>query len=81
MKVQDSIGELQDITDDETIAKEVEIGKNAIKDADKMKEVLFKLFVDINNPSEKIEDRAQQMMQEMTSFANHLVKVKFIFQM
>ena len=81
MKVQDSIGELQDITDDETIAKEVEIGKNAIKDADKMKEVLFKLFVDVNNPSEKIEDRAQQMMQEMTNFANQLVKVKVIFQM
>lgn len=41
MQVQDAIDELKDAEGDETIAKEVESGKESIKDADKMKQVCF----------------------------------------
>ena len=43
VKVQDAIAELSGLENDETIAKEVEAGKEAIKDADQMKQVTFAL--------------------------------------
>ena len=39
VKVQDTIEDLRDVANDETVAKEVAIGKESIKDADKMKQV------------------------------------------
>ena len=39
MQVQDVIAELQDVNGDDAVIKEVENGKESIKDADKMKQV------------------------------------------
>ena len=40
MEVQDVIDELKDADDDETVSMEVENGKESIKDADRMKQVV-----------------------------------------
>ena len=40
MEVQDVIDELKDVDGDETVLMEVENGKESIKDADRMKQVI-----------------------------------------
>eukprot|EP00794_Sanderia_malayensis_P018868 gene18868-20768_t len=74
VKVQDSIDHLRDADHDDAVMKEVAIGKEAIEDADKMKEVLYKMFLEIGNPSERIEDKSSKLTKEMIEFSNQLIK-------
>lgn len=38
-------------------------------------QVLFKFFVDVDDPSEKIEEKADKLLKGMTDFADELVGV------
>jgi len=74
VEVQGVIDELKDADDDETVSMEVENGKESIKDADRMKQVLFKRFMEFDDPSKMIEERADKLLKEMTDFADGLVE-------